>query len=90
MEKRGRKMGKCKNKVTQTIPRGYGYKEVLSRCGSTGIHGEQLICDECEERLKKQYPQGWRNTPGDICKHGTYVGDYCGPDYICGKCENGE
>lgn len=23
------------------------------------------------------------------CKHGTYVGDAGGPDYICGACEDG-
>lgn len=24
------------------------------------------------------------------CKHGTYVGTWDGPDYMCGWCENGE
>ena len=24
------------------------------------------------------------------CKHGTFIGDPCGPDYICGLCEIGE
>ncbi len=23
------------------------------------------------------------------CKHGYYVGYQCGPDYICGLCEDG-
>ena len=23
------------------------------------------------------------------CVHGTYVGDWAGPDYICGSCEEG-
>lgn len=22
------------------------------------------------------------------CKHGTYVGDWAGPDYLCGRCES--
>ena len=39
---------KCQNKVPQYIPRGYSYKEVWSPCGATGIHGEWLICEECE------------------------------------------
>lgn len=38
---------KCNNKVSQFVPKGYGYKEHKSPCGSTGIHGEQLICEEC-------------------------------------------
>ncbi len=80
-------MSKCKNKVGQFVPKGYGYKEIFLPCGSTGIHGERLMCDSCEKELNEQYPQGWRNTPGDICEHGVYVGDYCGPDYICAKCE---
>lgn len=25
----------------------------------------------------------------NYCAHGNYVGDWSGPDYICGKCENG-
>ena len=83
-------MGRCKNKVSQFIPRSFGYKEVKSPCGSTGIDGRGLMCDECQERFEKEFPQGWRDVPGDVCKHGTYVGDAHGPDYICGKCENGE
>jgi len=83
-------MGRCKNRVSQFIEKGFGHKEVKSPCGSTGQFGEQLICNKCEAKLKKQYPQGWRETPGDLCKHGTYVGDRGGPDYMCGACENGE
>ena len=79
----------CKNLVSQFVPRGYGYREVKSPCGSTGIHGERLMCKECEEKFAKEFPQGWQYSPGDICKHGTYVGDAYGPDYICGACEDG-
>jgi hypothetical protein len=81
---------RCKNLISQFVPRGYGYKEIKCVCGSTSIHGTELICEECEEKLKKQYSQGWRFTPGDVCKHGTYVGDAGGPDYICGHCEDGD
>lgn len=27
--------------------------------------------------------------PSQYCKHGTFVGSWWGPDYICGKCEDG-
>lgn len=51
------------------------------------------LCDnkDCSGRKKilKQYPQGWRYYPGDVCRHGMYVGG-CGIDWICGYCENGE
>lgn len=80
----------CKGKVIQMVPRCYGYREIESSCGSTGIHGEQLQCDDCLKKLDRQYPQGWRHVPGDICKHGTYVGDAGGPDYLCGACEDGD
>ena len=80
----------CKNLVSQFIPKGYDYKEIKLPCGSTDIHGGTLLCEECWEKFIEQYPQGWRNTPGDICKHGNYVGDAYGPDYLCGLCEDGE
>jgi hypothetical protein len=82
-------MPRCKNKVSQYVARGYGYREVRTRCGSTGINGQELLCDECTERLKQRYPQGWMDTPGDLCEHGHYVGTPGGPDYMCGECEDG-
>jgi hypothetical protein len=84
------KLMNCKNQVSQFVPRGYGYREVLLPCGSTSIHGTTLICDQCNTKLEKSYPQGWRESPGDICPHGNYVGDAGGPDYLCGHCENGK
>jgi len=81
---------RCENLVSQWVPRGYDYREIKTRCGSTGIHGQELLCEECQERLAREYPQGWRDTPGDVCPHGTYVGDAGGPDYLCGACEAGE
>jgi hypothetical protein len=36
----------CKEgKAVQYVPRGYGHKEIWSKCGSTGIHGQMLLCD---------------------------------------------
>lgn len=81
---------KCKNLVSQWVPKGYDYKEIKLSCGSTDIHGGTLFCEECFERLAKQYPQGWISCPGDLCKHGNYVGDAYGPDYLCALCEDGE
>ena len=79
----------CKNKVSQFIPNNYGHNEVKLDCGSISIHGGTLICEDCEVKFMKQYPQGWKHVPGDICKHGTYIGDTYGADYICGYCEDG-
>jgi hypothetical protein len=83
-------MRRCKNMVSQYVPRGFGYKEVKTRCGSTSIHGDELLCDECQEKAENKYPQGWRETPGDTCEHGCFVGDAGGPDYMCPACEMGE
>jgi hypothetical protein len=80
----------CKNKVMQYVPRGYGYREVESTCGNTSYNGERLMCDECRAKYEKLYPQGWRNVPGDVCKHGCYVGDAYGADYMCPLCEDGD
>lgn len=50
----------CENKVIQYVPRGYDYRAVESRCGSTGIHGQRLLCDACQsnsavrENLRRQ------------------------------------
>lgn len=80
----------CQNMVEQIVPSGLSHKIVKLRCGSTSIYGGTLLCGFHEKWLKEQYPQGWRHTPGDLCKHGTYVGDAGGPDYLCGKCEMGD
>jgi len=76
----------CHNKVSQFIPRGFFYKEIFTPCGSTSIQGDTLLCEECEFKCLEQYPQGWREHPGDLCRHGTYVGDRRG-DYVCAACE---
>jgi len=54
-------------------------------CGKW-VGGEKRYCDECLEKLQKQYPQGWTGYAGDTCKHGVYVGG-CGIDYMCPQCE---
>ena len=76
-------MARCRNKVMQYVPRGYHFKEVISFCGDTSIHGTELVCDDCLEEYEKQHPYG-----RDHCKHGTFIGDSCGPDYLCGYCES--
>jgi hypothetical protein len=80
-------MPKCNNMVTEYIPKGFDYKAIETPCGSIGIDG-LAICDPCQAKLAKQYPQGYRNIPGDTCKHGNYIGDAYGADYICGQCED--
>ena len=83
-------MSRCENKVTQYVPKGYGYKAVEMRCGGTSIHGDVLLCEGCVEKQRCQYPQGWRNSPGDTCQHGTYMGCHEDNDEVmCGQCEAG-
>lgn len=80
-------MTRCSNKVITDYRR--DGTPIEYPCGTTGRHGQSVFCNECEARLEKQYPQGWRDVPGDICKHGVYVGDAYGPDYMCPWCESG-
>lgn len=73
----------------------YKYSEDLPD-GSTKHHyteerpvycdGGTTLCDACETRLKKRYPQGWSHYPGDRCQHGVYIGGI-GIDYMCHQCE---
>lgn len=58
------------------------------QCGKF-IYGGAVLCDDCTEKYREQYPQGWRYYPGDLCPHGVYTGG-CGVDWMCGRCESGE
>jgi hypothetical protein len=80
--------GKCNNIVQ------VGYNERTDKiitvpCGMTAPDGSLALCDDCIGAYEQKYPQGWVNIPGDLCKHGRFVGDPYGPDYICGECEDG-
>jgi hypothetical protein len=77
----------CENLASQFVPKGFTEKEIFLPCGSTSIHGTELLCDECEAKAEEEYPQGWRESRGDTCKHGTYIGDAGGADYLCPYCE---
>jgi hypothetical protein len=37
----------CKNRVMQSVPTKYSYKQIELACGSTSIYGTPLYCDEC-------------------------------------------
>ena len=58
-------------------------------CGSWVAGQGKVFCDQDQKRMEHQYPQGWRYYPGDVCRHGTYVGG-SGVDLMCGACEMGE
>jgi hypothetical protein len=80
-------MTACNNKIDVYV--GVNNDRVIQfPCGSTDEYGTARQCDECAQYGRVHYPQGWRNVPGDICKHGTYVGGPSGPDHICGHCED--
>lgn len=79
----------CQNQVVIGTSRRDG-RPLMAKCGSTNQWGGQATCEACEDKARERYPQGWRHAPGDTCKHGTYVGDAWGPDYLCGRCEMGD
>ena len=56
------------------------------KCGDGGTNHLEF-CNSCEKRNRKAFSQGWSYYPGDICKHGAYVGG-SGIDYMCGRCED--
>ena len=63
-------------------------EEVAVYCGDWR-EGARVLCDKHYAEEAKRYPQGWRHYPGDVCKHGMYVGG-CGIDWICQLCEDGD
>ena len=64
------------------------YEWVPVPCGEWW-DGGTVLCQPHYELYCRDYPQGWRYYPGDVCKHGTYTGG-CGIDWICGPCELGD
>ena len=38
-----------------------------------------------------EYEEAYRKARGNLthCVHGTYIGTWAGPDYMCGLCESG-
>jgi len=87
----------CKEPMSwyQYVPRGYDYQEVEMKttCGTsqTDVEGQTRtrLCETCYGRYQQRYPQGWSSYPGDICKHGVYVGGMM-RDYLCPDCEIGD
>ena len=67
---------------------GCGMKIGKRTCGKS-FAGRLILCPTCELAYSKQYPQGWRFYPGDLCKHGVYIGG-SGADLMCGRCESGD
>lgn len=73
-------MKDCQNDVSYYIPHGWDYKEVLTRCGTTDVHGERAECGDCQavRELAGRPPHGY-------CRHGVYV--LTDHDMACSACE---
>ena len=72
----------CDNRVDYYVPKGYDYKKLDYKCGSTGIHGEAVMCESCELKIKS----GKMSRPG-YCPHGLPMYDEYDRDiYPCSKC----
>lgn len=61
----------CSNTVSQYVTKGWGYKEVVMKCGSTSIHGTPLYCGECETKFAN------RGYAAHECRHGVGMGRFC-------------
>lgn len=53
---------------------------VFARCEK---HYEEYY-ERCEELVERQR----KYEESLYCKHGTYIGDWAGADYLCGACES--
>ena len=51
----------------------------LNRFQAIAIKAKQDYLDQVEAN----------RASSDYCEHGTYVGSWWGPDYLCGGCEEG-
>jgi hypothetical protein len=40
-------MAGCRKEIQVFVPRGYDYKEITTRCGSTGYYGYPDFCEDC-------------------------------------------
>ena len=57
-------------------------------CGEVRPGAGVMFCAAHLKLIEEEYPQGWDYYPGDICKHGKYVGGM-GVDHMCQLCELG-
>jgi len=71
----------CDNKVSQWVPKGWDYVEVVLKCGNTSIRGTPLYCEECESEFHK------RGYAAHECRHGK---DMSHEGSFCSACEFGD
>lgn len=50
-------MAGCGKKLQEYVAKGYGYKEITVKCGSTSPHGSPWLCDRCE---RANHGRDWR------------------------------
>jgi hypothetical protein len=50
-------MAGCRKQMKVDVPKGYGWREITTRCGNTSPQGDPWLCDECE---KKYAGTDWR------------------------------
>jgi hypothetical protein len=51
-------------------------------------HDEDCECATCQLNDHLGYDADVSDS-SQYCKHGTFIGSWWGPDYMCGKCEDG-
>lgn len=51
-------------------------------------HDPECECSVCSTNDRLGYDADVSD-PGQYCKHGTFIGSWWGPEYMCGKCEVG-
>ena len=56
------------------------------KCGSMKEFNIIVLCVSCIDKFYDMYPLGWRDTPGDSCKHGVYTGRGGNRAAVCDDC----
>jgi hypothetical protein len=78
----------CTNRVDYHTVGSNGFSSIVLdyKCGTTGIEGEAVMCDECNDKIAK----GKMNRPG-YCSHGTKLwredSDGYDVEVSCNACE---
>lgn len=52
-------------------------------------HDPNCACGQCQENDRLGYDADVSDSR-QYCRHGTFVGSWWGPDYLCPACEMGE
>jgi hypothetical protein len=83
-------MASCSRFKEHTIMDRKTYRRLIVESRQTPriAHEYDCECFTCQENDRLGYDADISD-PGQYCRHGTFIGSWWGPDYMCFKCEMG-